>query len=79
MTRPSDFVDPVDVLDPDAQPAPSDKVDYDGEGYTRRTTVVTLVCVVGALILAALQPHARRLTAPATIPSKPVSILAYPH
>ena len=79
MTRASDFVDPVDVLDPDGQPAPSDKVDYDGEGSTRRTKVMTLVCVVGVLTLAALLPHARHFSPTGDHPSKRVSILAYPH
>jgi hypothetical protein len=78
MTRASDFVDPADVQDPDAQPAPSDKVDYDGGGSTRRTTAVTLVCIVGVLTLAALLPHARHFNLTGDHPSKPVSILAYP-
>jgi hypothetical protein len=79
MTRTSDFVDPVDVVDPDTQPAPSDKVDYDGAGHTKRSTVVTLVCIVGVLTLAALQPHAKHFNPSGDHPPKPVSVLAYPH
>lgn len=59
MDRTSDFVRPADVLDPDRQPLPGDKVDFDGSAGTRRGTAVTLVCVVAVLTLAALQPHAR--------------------
>lgn len=60
MARTSDFVRPADVLDPERHPDPTEKVDYDGTGNrTRRRSAVTLVCVVGVLALAALQPHAR--------------------
>jgi len=60
MLRPSDFVRPSDVLDPDQ---PTDTVDYDGaSGGRMRGSVWALVCVVGMLTLAVLQPHARNFS-----------------
>ncbi len=81
MDRTSDFVRPADVLDPDRQPRPGDKVDFDGTAGTRRGLAVTLICVVAVLTLAALQPHARHFypsDSRATAPSPVAAALHWP-
>jgi hypothetical protein len=78
MARRSEFVREDDVLDPDQQPKPGDKVDYDGTGGWLRGSMVTVVCVVGVLTLAALQPHARNHS-PAGGPSAAPVTATYPH
>ena len=79
MLRPSDFVRPSDVLDPDQNSAPTDRVDYDGASDGRmRGSVWAVVAVVGMAALAVLQPHARNFSPTAPHSSTPVAAV-YPH
>ena len=68
MHRTSDFVRPDDVVDPDSDSVRPDEVDFDGAGDRVRRSVVTLVCIVGVVALAAWQPHARNFVVPSQAP-----------
>jgi hypothetical protein len=65
MDRTSDFVRLGDILDPDRDAVRATEVDCagNGRGFGRRS-VVTLICIAGIIVLAALQPHARHVSAP---------------
>ena len=78
MLRPSDFVRPSDVLDPDQQPAPTDMVDYDSARGRMRNSIWAVVCVLGMMALAVLQPHARNFVPAGVHSTAPVSA-TYPH
>jgi len=78
MLRTSDFVRPNDVLDPDQDPARTDEVDFDEAGDGLRSSVVAVVCVLGMLALAVLQPHARNFVPTDGHSAAPVTTV-YPH
>ncbi len=78
MLRTSDFVRPSDVLDPDQDPAPTDQVDFDGADSRMRGSVVAVICVLGMLALAVLQPHARNFPPADGHSAAPVAAM-YPH
>ena len=72
MHRTSDFVRPDDVVDPDSASIRPNEVDFDGAGDRVRRSVVTLVCIVGVMALAAWQPHARNFV---VAPPPPVAAM----
>ena len=78
MLRPSDFVRPSDVVDPDQDPARAGEVDYDDAGGRMRGSIMAVVCVLGMLALAVLQPHARNFVPANGHSAAPVAAL-YPH
>jgi hypothetical protein len=78
MLRTSDFVRPSDVLDPDQEASPTDKVDYESSGRSMGGSVLAMVCVLGMLALAVLQPHARNFS-PTSGHSATPAAAVYPH
>jgi hypothetical protein len=78
MLRPSDFVRPSDVLDPDRRSGPTETVDYDRARIRIRGSIWAVVCVLGMMALAVLQPHARNFV-PAGVHSVAPVAAMYPH